>query len=78
MLKDARDIHAMELSPEQVASNDRNEQRAKLLAHKILDHYGIKYKDLLDKLINLSLKKHSLKTIKNKNSIDILSSIKLD
>ena len=45
---------------------------------KLLDHYGIKYKDLLDKLINLSLKKHSLKTIKNKNSIDILSSIKLD
>ena len=38
---------------------------------KLLDHYGIKYKDLLDKLINLSLKKHSLKTIKNKNSIDI-------
>ena len=35
VLKDARDIHAMELSPEQVASNDRNEQRAKLLAHKI-------------------------------------------
>ena len=45
---------------------------------KLLDHYGIKYKDLLDKLINLSLKKHSLKTIKNKNSIDILSSIELD
>jgi len=45
---------------------------------KLLDHYGIKYKDLLDKLILLSLKKHNLKMIKNKNSIDILSSIKLD
>ncbi len=45
---------------------------------KLLDHYGIKYKDLLDTLINLSLKKHNLKTIKDKNSIDILSSIKLD
>ncbi len=45
---------------------------------KLLDHYGIKYKDLLDKLIALSLKKHNLNRIKNKNSIDILSSIKLD
>lgn len=45
---------------------------------KLLDHYGIKYKDLLDKLIALSLKKHNLNMIKNKNSIDILSSIKLD
>lgn len=45
---------------------------------KLLDHYGIKYKDLLDKLIALSLKKHNINMIKNKNSIDILSSIKLD
>jgi len=45
---------------------------------KLLDHYGIKYKDLIDKLIALSLKKHNLNMIKNKNSIDILSSIKLD
>ncbi|WHA05558.1 D-alanine--D-alanine ligase [Candidatus Bandiella numerosa] len=45
---------------------------------KLLDHYGIKYKDLLDKLIALSLKKHKLSRLKNKNSIDILSSIKLN
>lgn len=44
---------------------------------KLLDHYGIKYKDLLDKLIALALKKHNFNKMKNKNFIDILSYIKL-
>ena len=44
---------------------------------KLLGNYGIKYTDLIDKLIALSLKKHKHNNVKNKNSIDILDSIKL-
>ena len=44
---------------------------------KLLGYYGIKYTDLIDKLIALSLKKHKHNNIKNKNSIKILDSIKL-
>lgn len=44
---------------------------------KLLDNYGIKYSELLDKLIALSLKKHKHNNMKNQNSIDVLNSIKL-
>ena len=35
VLLEAKDIHALELTPEQVAANDRNTKRSKLLSHKI-------------------------------------------
>jgi D-alanine-D-alanine ligase len=44
---------------------------------KLLEHYGIKYPELLDMLINLAIKKHKIRQNKIENSVRILDSIKL-
>ena len=44
---------------------------------KLLEHYGIQYAELLDMLINLAIKKHTIRQNKIENSVRILDSIKL-
>jgi D-alanine-D-alanine ligase len=44
---------------------------------KMLEHYGIKYRELLDLLISLAIKKHKIRQNKIENSVRILDSIKL-
>lgn len=42
---------------------------------ELLKHYGIGYVELLDKLVNLAIKKHKIKQDKLSNSIQVLRSI---